>query len=60
MRISNAGKTIRSRAGILCTMEIAEGREMDMTVSHGEVPLLKSLKIILMLIVLSPREKQGC
>lgn len=31
LRASNAGNMIRIRAGILCTMETAEGREMGET-----------------------------
>lgn len=57
---SNVGKMIRSRTGILCTMETAEGREIGGTDSKGEVPLLKALEMILMLILPSPRNKQGC
>lgn len=52
---SNAGKMIRSRTGILCTTETAEGRETGGTDSKGEFPLLKALEIILMLILPSPR-----
>lgn len=57
---SNAGKMIRSRTGILCTMETAERRETGGTDSKGEVPVLKILEIILMLILPSPRDRQGC
>lgn len=56
---SNAGKMIRSRTGILCMMETAEEREMGGTDSKREVPLLKALEIILMLILPSSRDRQG-
>lgn len=37
-----------------------EEKEMGWTDSKGEVPLLKALKINLMLIFPSPGDRQGC
>lgn len=58
--VSNAAKKKRIRLGILCMMETAEERQMGETDSKGEVPLLKAPEIILVLILPSPRDRQGC
>lgn len=58
--VSNAAKRTRIRLDILCTMETAEERQKGEIHLKGEVPLLKALEIILVLILPSPRDRQGC
>jgi len=57
LRASNAAKMIRSRSGILCTMETTEEKEIGWSDSKWEVPLQKALEITLMLILLSPQSQ---